>query len=93
MIDFPISKKTINLADKEVIIYDLSVGFLIDFEAKQVKDDFSSILNDATSLSEEQIRSLRKSEAEFLIKEIMILTYGEIDQNAKSVEDGEEKKQ
>ena len=77
MTDFPCKKKEVKLGDKKVILYDLSLGFMIDFEAGNTDDSFINIIVDASSLSEEEAKKIRRSEAEFLTKEIMLLTYGE----------------
>ena len=90
MTNFPSAKKVVKLSDKEVVIHDLSLGFLLDYESKNTDDSFISIISDATDLNEQEIRKLRKSEAEFLTKEIMLLTYGE--EVEESVEGGNEKK-
>lgn len=91
MTNFPEQKKIVKLSNgKEVILYDLSIGFIIDVEKKIVEDDAISIMKDASSLDEEEIRKLRKSEIEYCINEIMTLSYGE--DKDSSEDSGETKK-
>jgi len=90
MTNFPCKKKEVKLESMEVVLHDLSIGFMLDFEAKIIDDSFINIIKDASSLNEEEARKLRSSEAEFLVKEIMLLTYGE--KKEETDEDGETKK-
>jgi len=73
----PSLKKVIKLESMEVVISDLSIGFIIGMEDKSIADTFENIIKDASNLSEEQIKKLRRCEAEYLVKEIVSLTYGD----------------
>ena len=91
MTNFPCKKKIVNLENAEVVLYDLSLGFLIDCEAGNVDESFFNVLKDASSLSEDEIKKLRKGEAEHLVKEVMSLTYG-IKEEGDESKEGDKKK-
>ena len=91
MTNFPCKKKIVNLENAEVVLYDLSLGFLIDCEAGSVDESFFNVLKDASSMAEDDIKKLRKSEAEYLVKEVMALTYG-IKEDGEESKEGDKKK-
>ena len=89
MINFLCKKKEIKLENVEVVIYDLSVGYISSVEDGSTKETFENILLDASNLSKDEISKLRQSEAEYLSKEIIELTYGSTKNNG---DEGDSKK-
>jgi len=65
----------INSLNKEVLVFDLTQGFVYDLEQGIQEDTPENVLLDATELTLEEIRKLRKSEVAGLVKEVLMLTY------------------
>ncbi len=90
MFNFPTLKKEIELENTKVVISDLSIGFISAVEDGSINETMENVLTDASNLSKEQIKALRRSEAGYLCQEIVKLTYGE---NIKEEDgDGDTKK-
>jgi len=70
--------------------YDLTFGLICDIESGKITETDMLVLEDATDLSADEIRALRKSDVDKLHSTIMKLTYPELydeDGNLKSLPD------
>lgn len=69
------SCKTLELEQGQVKVLELTLGFILDLESGLVEDNEINVIKNATSLDDDAIRELRRSEVSEIFKTAMMLTY------------------